>query len=817
MPVRDGWLPPANTIDGAESVAAAAAACFAMDSVMPDVSRTRSVTLNGTKLQIGSGIHSFGLEIPLLFTELGSSMQGNTLEDEYTLPVIAAVLSECRSLWVFMVDGEEPEVDCALDVFGSVGAVRFDFHHRYIFREPIGCGGHGQVYRGERHGSPRVASEEDFVAVKVLESGKDALAALRKEVSVLSVIEHPHLPRFFGLFLDVHRESQSDQKSVLVLQYFSGGDLHDRISAVGPLGEKRLVELTRGVFSALAHLHGHQIVHRDVKAENILISASGSSVLTDFGVSVFLNDAEGMLVRCGSPGYAAPEILSGQAYGPKVDLFSAGVSLYFAMCATLPFSAPTIAAVLRKTVACQVQFSRPQFLSLSNDALRCLQGLLQKDASDRPSALEALGSAWLASAPDAPEAGDTEAGETDPGVACILEQPVVRPTLFTKHRTSRTPSVVKWPVRQPSKKHVKIEQESHQESKLPSSASAAHQVPLCLFEDARSDLKAAKRRFKMLASSSRKRRPDGDQARGTMSHLGTKNRSASGYTTDVELEAAGSPADLPRSSASTDRSASFGWRSWGSREFRSDEDICSLDRDTRSIGSTMTPRSTRKTGSYLRDRLSSFCSRKSTWTPVSTATEPKEEEEEEEEGEEAFEPWLDRPSRIQVPSASSRPPLVRRISQQRPFAGALQSTSFYSPLGESPRFGGPGFLRDSPRVSGQSSTQTSPRVSGLSRPGRYKQPAAAAAAAAADAGSQDVTPRTSIRSGSEESTCSDGLKPLEDQIPEPPSERLEFHDRCLSPEQCAKFKVTPPTEPPRRPKGFLRRPWPVARKKAPDT
>ena len=88
------------------------------------------------------------------------------------------------------------------------------------------------------------------------------------------------------------------------------------------------------------------IVHRDVKAENIVLSEHGAAVLSDFGIAARLTDQEAMGQRCGSPGYAAPELLTPkERYCEKVDVFAVGVVLYFLLSCMLPFSGADIALI----------------------------------------------------------------------------------------------------------------------------------------------------------------------------------------------------------------------------------------------------------------------------------------------------------------------------------------------------------------------------------------------------------------------------------------------------------------------------------------
>merc|ERR1712045_191409 len=124
---------------------------------------------------------------------------------------------------------------------------------------------------------------------------------------LMAVQGHPNVVRFHGLF-HLSKLSHNSRELALMMECCNGGDLFDAI-AKRPFSEKRAREIMRGILDALAHVHACGIVHRDVKVENTLLDHAGRPVLTDFGLSVRLSDSEEMAKNCGSPGYAASEVL----------------------------------------------------------------------------------------------------------------------------------------------------------------------------------------------------------------------------------------------------------------------------------------------------------------------------------------------------------------------------------------------------------------------------------------------------------------------------------------------------------------------------
>lgn len=122
----------------------------------------------------------------------------------------------------------------------------------------------------------------------------------------------------------------------LVFEAASGGELFDRILQKGKFTELDACRTLKAVLGAIQYLHHHQIVHRDVKPENILFRTKeedANIVLVDFGIAQHLEAEDELLTNvCGSYGYAAPEILSKKGHGKAVDLWSLGVITYTMLC-----------------------------------------------------------------------------------------------------------------------------------------------------------------------------------------------------------------------------------------------------------------------------------------------------------------------------------------------------------------------------------------------------------------------------------------------------------------------------------------------------
>lgn len=312
-------------------------------------------------------------------------------------------------VWLLIVKGGEAVLQSVLNAMGSLGVVQADFDAVYKTERPISNNVANvhiatRLRRRKQRFLPEIMHpklndrlEEVRVAAKQIlsVSGKtESQVAIVEASHLVAVQGHPNIVAFFGLFtmqpLDDH-----PAQWIMAMEYCCRGDLHDNIGKGGLYGEVQAMEMLAGILSALAHVHSHGIVHRDVKCENVLLGKSGRPMLSDFGLAARVDDEESMQERCGSPGYAAPEVLASVTrYNHKVDVFSCGVLLYFMVGGTLPFSGPDVCSVLRRTQRCHIRFSADSFGLVSLRCKHFITYLLSKEPEKRPDSRKALHRLW---------------------------------------------------------------------------------------------------------------------------------------------------------------------------------------------------------------------------------------------------------------------------------------------------------------------------------------------------------------------------------------------------------------------------------------
>jgi serine/threonine protein kinase len=263
----------------------------------------------------------------------------------------------------------------------------------------LGQGSTANVYLARRRvGTQEYESRSSHVILKVLTKCGDASEEAKKEARAMSVLQnHPNIVSFHGFSW---LENGIDDENIrlpcwaMQLEYCKGGDLHDRVTA-NRFDENGAWHVMQGIFRGLSHIHMHGYLHRDIKPENILW-ADGVVKISDFGLCCHTSDEQEMKRRCGSAGYIAPEMILGQAYGPKVDCFSAGTLLYFIVSGKLAFRDSDVNAVLRKTVKRPLDFRKSMRLEcLSQSCKQFMTDVTAKDPLHRPTSMDALESEWL--------------------------------------------------------------------------------------------------------------------------------------------------------------------------------------------------------------------------------------------------------------------------------------------------------------------------------------------------------------------------------------------------------------------------------------
>lgn len=210
----------------------------------------------------------------------------------------------------------------------------------YYLGKTLGIGSFGKVKLAEHE----LCGQN--VAVKILNRKKIKILKMKekvkREIDILKLFMHPHIIRLYEVI-----NTPSD--IFVVTEYITGGELFDYIIERGRLSEDESRKFFQQMISGIEYCHKHMIVHRDLKPENLLLDAHLNVKIADFGLSNIMKDGFFLKTSCGSPNYAAPEVISGKPYlGPEVDIWSCGIIMYALLCGSLPFDDENIPNLFKK-------------------------------------------------------------------------------------------------------------------------------------------------------------------------------------------------------------------------------------------------------------------------------------------------------------------------------------------------------------------------------------------------------------------------------------------------------------------------------------
>ncbi|KAI0450263.1 protein kinase SNF1 [Xylaria acuta] len=208
------------------------------------------------------------------------------------------------------------------------------------------------------------------VALKIIARKKlisrDMVGRVEREIEYLQLLRHPHIIKLYSVI--------KTQNEIIMVLEFAGDELFDFIVARGKLDEHYARRFFQQMVCAVEYCHRHKVVHRDLKPENLLLDDQLNVKIADFGLSNIMTDGNFLKTSCGSPNYAAPEVIGGKLYaGPEVDVWSCGVILYVLLVGRLPFDddhIPSLFAKIQRGVFTIPHWIKPQAADLIRKMLQ---------------------------------------------------------------------------------------------------------------------------------------------------------------------------------------------------------------------------------------------------------------------------------------------------------------------------------------------------------------------------------------------------------------------------------------------------------------
>lgn len=258
----------------------------------------------------------------------------------------------------------------------------------YVYEpNPIGQGAFAKIYRGYHYKSnTEVAIKAIYLDNKQISDRKLFTKRITNEIKIMLNLEHPNIIHLY----DYH--FSDDLETIYLIMEYCPSDLNVYLKDNGPLSEKETNKLFYQICDGLKYLLSKKILHRDLKPHNFLLTADNNIKITDFSFAKFFEPNSMSATICGSPLYMAPEIIKGEMYTNKSDLWSLGIILYQLLFNRYPYYADTPYTLIERIENHPLSF--PQS-NISHECLSLIHDLLTIDVSKRINWLQLFDHKWL--------------------------------------------------------------------------------------------------------------------------------------------------------------------------------------------------------------------------------------------------------------------------------------------------------------------------------------------------------------------------------------------------------------------------------------
>jgi len=262
----------------------------------------------------------------------------------------------------------------------------------YKFGKTLGQGSFATVKQATDRKNPGAGKLAVKIIIKTALSQEDE-DALQTEVTILEKLDHTNIVKLKEVY-------DCPARFYMVMELCTGGELFDRIVKKSSYTEEEAQKCVMQMADALEYCHAKGIVHRDIKPENLLYARpepDETVKLADFGLAHLLKKDEHLKTACGTPGYVAPEVLTGEGYGTEVDMWSIGVVTYILLCGYPPFYDDSTAILFNMIKKGQYDFNPSYWSEVSDDAKDLITKLLCVDPAERLSASQVKEHPWMQS------------------------------------------------------------------------------------------------------------------------------------------------------------------------------------------------------------------------------------------------------------------------------------------------------------------------------------------------------------------------------------------------------------------------------------
>ncbi|CAD8168002.1 unnamed protein product [Paramecium octaurelia] len=342
------------------------------------------------------------------------------------------------------------------------------FHHMFKVFKKIGKGNFASVYLAERVEDGQQMAIKAFSknAVYAEENGKEGLI---NEITIMRELDHPNIMKLYEVY-------ETQNSLYMGLELLQGGQLYDIIKKKVILTNKQIQSIMKGLLDGLAHMHSKNIMHRDLKLENILFKEQNdinSVVIADFGLATFVNLPVYLYCRCGTPGFVAPEVINitdmSTTYDSVCDIYSLGLVFHILLTGKPGFPGRSYNTIVQQNKDAKVNFKSPVFDVVPPQAFELLKQMLEPNPKKRITAKQAMefefiylceGNQQTVSSED-----DGNIGEVDdkPGLNARIQKINDQAATFDMLRINQlTNSPLKSPVMQATNKMKEVQNKDQQ-------------------------------------------------------------------------------------------------------------------------------------------------------------------------------------------------------------------------------------------------------------------------------------------------------------------------------------------------------------------
>ncbi|GFU14694.1 twitchin, partial [Nephila pilipes] len=259
-------------------------------------------------------------------------------------------------------------------------------YDKYDILEEIGTGAFGVVHRCRERKTGNIFAAKFIPVAHPLEK-----SLIKKEIDVMNHLHHPKL-------VHLHDAFEDDDEMVLIYEFMSGGELFEKITDDSYfMCEAEVINYMRQICEGMKHMHEKNIIHLDIKPENIMCQTKTSNniKLIDFGLATKLDPNEVVKISTGTAEFAAPEIVNREPVGFYTDMWAVGVLAYVLLSGLSPFAGDNDVETLKNVRACDWEFDDEAFANISNEGKDFISKLLTRSKDKRMTAHECLEHPWL--------------------------------------------------------------------------------------------------------------------------------------------------------------------------------------------------------------------------------------------------------------------------------------------------------------------------------------------------------------------------------------------------------------------------------------